>query len=217
MPPESTIGCDMLVWIRPEAVTPMTTGRAAGQVVIIKDCPHSGWGRAECPPDFKVIHVPDKRKEDLEFLTAPYLENHPNTPEENALEFPPQLRRHARRKRRIDVNSLNESDVTAIMEAHDETYHALSYSIFADKIFDDSEHSVLSPVRAKTDSSDAQRRVVAEIRLGVRPEPEGWETNKELFKDIDTSVEELAIIAQIENGTIGTPKGWDHELHRIIR
>lgn len=195
MPPDSTSGCDMLMWIRPEAVTPMTTGRAAGQVVAIKDCPHAGWGTAECPPDFKVVHVPDKTKEDLKHLLIPYQENHDLTDEEAALELMPQTKRMTRRKHRIDVGSLESEDNEAIMGTHAEKYHTLAYDKFSANILDDSKHEVLSAIQEKRDTYQQQKWQVAKIRLEVIPPPKDWETNKHLFDLMDTSAEEAQIRA----------------------
>lgn len=195
MPPDSTGGCDMLVWIRPEAVTPMTTGRAAGQVIMIKNCPHAGWGTKECPPDFKVIHVPDKKASDLQELVLSYEEYYANTEEEAALELPPQTKRMARRKHRIDVGSLESEDNIAIMDTHAEKYHELPYDKFSAKTLDDSKHEVLSAIQEKRDTYQQQKWQVAKIRVGVINPPKDWETNKHLFDLMDTSAEEAQILA----------------------
>jgi hypothetical protein len=44
-------------------------GREPGTIIDIRECPDGGsvkWGRAECPPHFKILHIDGVTKNDLD-------------------------------------------------------------------------------------------------------------------------------------------------------
>jgi hypothetical protein len=195
MPHDSLTGCDLLIWAESPTKTPLTTGRCRGQVINIMDCPHKGWGREEKPTGeyrMKVLHMADKRRADLAYLLEVHQEFHDNDEQEDSLGFPQDEKAFVRRKKRIAVDTLDMADQTAVT-VNTDRYHTMTSAAVEASVVDDSNHPVLKETYPKPDRTDDKKRVVALIRRGEMEPPPNWDPN--LFKDLDTTDEEAAIIA----------------------
>lgn len=197
---DSTGGCDMLIWAEDPANHPFATGRARGQVVDIKDCPHKGWGNEESPNGeyrMKVIHVPDKIKADLEYLLEQLHETWPNSIEDDALEMPLAKKKFALSKYRIDITALKQAEQDVIMKDNNQ-YCNLNFDIFSGQIVDDTDHPELVKNFPERDRSSKRIRRLAYIRLRLIKLPTDWQVNKSMFDHIDTEILEGALFAAME-------------------
>jgi hypothetical protein len=209
MPADSVTGCDQLWWIR-ETPT-RQTGRIPGQVCDIKDCPHKGWGSGEKPPDFKVVHVPDKRKADFMHLMETHEEHHPNTREEDMLQFPPQTKVMIRRRRHVDITRMAAADQTAINDTPKELCHTIDAAKVEAVVADDQYHADLRVEQPKVDQRDALDQAHAEIAVGLLPEPPGYEATD---RDIDAKIYAIDLeMAEIQarGGTVPDTYRPPHE------
>jgi hypothetical protein len=217
MPHDSTTGCDLLVWGEDPAKIPFKTQRAWGHVVNIKDCPHKGWGKEERPQGayrFKVVHVPDRTKADLDYLQRAHYAFWTNSPEDAALGYPPQKKKFLKRRHRINIVALGAVDRAAITKDAD-LYCTIPWARLEPKITDDVNQLDLSNTYPQIDRAFQRRVDLAEIRRGVQREPPGWALNKHLFSGVDTTAEELKLVADIELGRRPLPPGWSFMNHRV--
>lgn len=215
MPSDSTSGCDLLVWAESPSRVPLSTGRAEGHVGDIKDCPHKGWGNEEKPTGayrIKIIHVPDKRKADLEHLLLPVYEFWPNDEEEDALGMSPQKRKYVPRRKRLDVVSFSQSDKDAI-RLDDSRYHTMMSVDLLE--VDDIDHAVLAQHYFQRDRSAEKEVMLSLIRLEWIPEPPNWEKNKGLFAHVDTTNVELALVEDRATSHFESDFGMGREIREV--
>lgn len=167
---DSPTGCDLLMWIRD---VPEKTGRKPGQVVNVQDCPHKGWGAGERPPDFKIVHVPDRRKADMAHLMEIDTRYHANSAEEDMMRLDPQTRTMLRRRRHVDLDALDPVDRDVIKSVPSIPECEMPWSKLAGKDVDD-RGSGLEFTLAQEDRTDALDRLHAEIEAGITEAPPGY-------------------------------------------
>jgi hypothetical protein len=167
---DDTSGCDVLIWIRDIAET---TGRCPGQAYDIKDCPHRGWGRKECPPDFKIIHIPDKSRADLEYLLKSDEETYINSAEEDMMKLPPQPKTHLKKRRRFNLDQLKPKDRNDIKRDLDVNENTMVWS----KIGATEKDDIASNLKlsfAWRSRIEELNYMHAEIAAGLRPAPPNY-------------------------------------------
>jgi hypothetical protein len=167
MASDSPTGCDILMWIRD---IPERTGRSPGQTIDAKDCPHKGWGRRERPPDFKVVHIPDKRKKDMAHVVESDTRYYANNAEETMMQMPPQAKTMLRRRRHFDLDTMSAEDKTTIKHTPDAAECEMAWEKFNGKDVDDRD-TALEQTFEQKDRTEELNWMHAKIETGIAEEP----------------------------------------------